>query len=236
MAAGPAMPADGLVGRAMRAVHDYIREHGLKAGDVLPSEAAFADRLGVSRTIMREAFRSLSALRLIDVGNGRRARVSAIDDTVMALMIDHAVQTQQISVQQTLDLRRSIELRCAVLAAMRRSPAEAEQLTALARGMRAAYGDFPRMAELDIAFHQTIARATRNPMYAIVISSFRVVMEKTCPIGWYSRPTEAERIAVYDMHDAIAEAIRNQDPPRAERAMADHFDLSIRALVAAGVN
>lgn len=233
---GAPIAVEGLVGRAMRAVTDHIRREELKAGDPMPSEAAFAESLSMSRTVVREAFRSLSAVGVIDVGNGRRARVGAIDDSVLSLIVDHAVRTQQISIQQVLDLRRSIELRSASLAAFRRTTQEAEEIVGLARRMRAALGDFPAMADLDIAFHQAIARATRNPMYAIVIGSFRTVMQQTCPIGWFSRPTQAERLAVLDMHDAIADAIRRQDPPGAERAMAEHFDLSIKALVAAGIH
>jgi GntR family transcriptional repressor for pyruvate dehydrogenase complex len=233
---GAPIAVEGLVGRAMRAVTDHIRDEGLKAGDPMPSEAAFAESLATSRTVVREAFRALSAVGVIDVGNGRRARVGAIDDSVLSMVVDHAVRTQQISIQQVLDLRRSIELRSASLAAMRRSVQESEEIAGLAGQMRAALGDFPLMADLDIAFHQAIARATRNPMYAIVIGSFRTVMQQTCPIGWFSRPTQAERVAVIEMHETIAEAIRRQDPQAAERAMADHFDLSIKALVAAGIN
>ena len=44
-------------------------------GDPLPTEAGLADELGVSRTVVREALRALAALGVVDLGNGRRARV-----------------------------------------------------------------------------------------------------------------------------------------------------------------
>src|SRR3546814_3210097 len=68
-----------LVDRAVDAVRDYIRIHDLKVGDTLPGEGSFATELGVSRPVMREAFGALTALRLVDVGNGRKPRVAAID-------------------------------------------------------------------------------------------------------------------------------------------------------------
>ena len=52
---------------------------GLGPGDLLPSEAAMTRQLNVSRTIVREAFRSLSAMRLIDMCAGRRATVAKLD-------------------------------------------------------------------------------------------------------------------------------------------------------------
>ena len=77
--------AIGLSQSVFAAVTAHIRDNGLRTGDTLPSEAAVATSVGVSRTIVREAFGALSALKLIDVGNGRRARVGVIDGSIMAL-------------------------------------------------------------------------------------------------------------------------------------------------------
>jgi len=127
----------GLAERVTSALQAHIRLNGLGPGDVLPSENAFAAELKVSRTVVREAFRSLSALRLIDIGNGRRARVSAMDPSVLALVLDHVVETNQFTVQQILDVRRTVEMRTVELAALRRSDREAAEITRLASAMRA---------------------------------------------------------------------------------------------------
>lgn len=235
IAAEPATAAPSLVDRVMRAMNAEIRDHGLKPGDSLPGEAAMALALGVSRGVVREAFRSLAALHVIDIANGRRPRVSAVDDSVLALMIEHAVETNQVTIQQTLDVRRAVELRTAALAALRRSDAEAAEILSLSRRMRKSPGGSAEMTRHDIAFHARIAAATRNPMFSLLVSAFKVVMERTCPIGWFARATEEERLEVCDLHDAIAEAIRDRLPLSAERAMAAHFDLSIKALVTAGI-
>ena len=68
-----------LVDHAIQAVRDHIRDHDLKVGDSLPGEGSFAKDMGVSRAVMREAFGALAALGLIDVANGRRAKVGAVD-------------------------------------------------------------------------------------------------------------------------------------------------------------
>ncbi|MBZ0228929.1 MAG: GntR family transcriptional regulator, partial [Bauldia sp.] len=77
----------------MAAVQAHIRSNHLAPGDVLPSENAIAEQMDISRAVVREAFRSMAALKLIDVGNGRRARVSAMDPSVLALVLGHVVQT-----------------------------------------------------------------------------------------------------------------------------------------------
>src|SRR5579863_9786438 len=100
----------GLVEQVMTAIKERIRAERLGQGDPLPSENALALEFGVSRAVVREAFRSLAALKLIDIGNGRRARVAAIDPAVLGLILDHAVHTNQITIQQIYDVRRT---RCA---------------------------------------------------------------------------------------------------------------------------
>ena len=50
----------------------------------------------------------------------------------MSLMIEHGVHTEQISVQQIYDVRRTIEMRTVALAAIRRSDEEAAEIAALA--------------------------------------------------------------------------------------------------------
>src|SRR4051794_35117626 len=178
MPAGLTSPSDanrlpgGLVERVVGALQAHIRAEGLAPGDVLPSENAFASELNVSRAVVREAFRSMAALHLIDIGNGRRARVSAMDKSVIAVVLDHVVQTNQITVQQILDVRRTVELRTVALAALRRSEREAAEISGHASRMRADFADATHVMEHDIAFHETIAAASKNPMFALIVGSF----------------------------------------------------------------
>lgn len=224
-----------LVDQVIDKVTDHIRHNGLEPGAALPSESSFALEAGVSRAVAREAFRSLSALRLIDVGNGRRARVAPADGSAIGRMIDHCVYTNQLSIQQIFDVRRTIELRTAALAAFRRTPAEADEISDIANNMRTSYAGTGDVMELDIAFHAAVARASRNPLFALLVSSFGPVTRQNWAIGWAARPTDDERMDSIDGHIIIAEAIRQGDAKAAERAMADHFDLTVRALLNAGI-
>lgn len=224
-----------LVERVMSEVSRHIRDNGLPVGATLPSEAEFAARAGVSRAVAREGFRGLAAVKLIDIGNGRRARVSAADETVTSLLIEHAVHTKQVNIQQILDVRRSIELRTVVLAALRRTAREASDITAIAEEMLQRFDEPSRVMELDMAFHESIARASRNPLFSLLVGSFRVVTHETWAIGWASRPNDEARRESVGGHALIAAAIQERNPQAAERAMADHFDLTVKALLNAGV-
>jgi GntR family transcriptional regulator, transcriptional repressor for pyruvate dehydrogenase complex len=224
-----------LVDRVMAEVSRHIRENGLAVGAVLPSEAEFSARLGVSRAVAREGFRGLSALKLIDIGNGRRARVAAADESVTSMLIEHAVHTKQINIQQILDVRRSIELRTVVLAALRRTEREASDIAAIAAEMLKRFGEPSQVMELDMSFHEAIARASRNPLFVLLVGSFRVITHETWAIGWASRPSDDARRESVGGHSVIASAIQDRNPQVAEKAMADHFDLTVKALLNAGV-
>lgn len=225
-----------LVQKVIHGMRQMIRSEGMKVGDALPSESAIAEQLGVSRAVAREAYRSMAALGLISVGNGRRPRVSAVDDQVLALVIDHGVQTDQVSVQQILDVRRTIEMRTVGLAALRRTEKEAREIKALAAAMRADFHHTEKVMEHDIAFHEAIARASRNPMFALIVGSFHVVTRQTWRVGWLARESDEDRYDNVTCHEAIAAHIEAGNRAAAEQQMAAHFDNTVKVLLASGIN
>jgi len=228
--------AEGLVGRAVNAIVDEIRANGLRKGDLLPSESAMVAKLQVSRIVVREANRYLAALGIVEITNGRAPRVSVPDENVVGMLFDHVVYTKHVTVQQVLAVRRPLEVRAAALAAVRRTPEQAKQIMAHAAGMRAALHDPTTMSEHDISLHAAIADATQNPLLAIMIKAFSPVTRQTWPVGWKSRTEPEEQAAMIACHEAIADAIQKQDVGAARTAMSAHFDESVKALVAAGVN
>ena len=226
----------GLVERTMADLRALIRDGGLMPGDVLPSETALAERMGVSRPVAREAMRGLATLRVLDIGSGRKARVAMPDASSLSVILDHTTYSGRLSIQQILDVRRTLELRTVTLAAMRRSDADAEALAALVgRMFEALESDPAAIMEFDIAFHEIIARASGNLLFSILIDSFRVITEQTWAIGWRSRGSLENRTENIRCHGRIAEAIAAQDPERAEAAMREHFDSAVTVLLRAGV-
>ena len=222
-----------LVHQAAQAVRDHIKSNDLKVGDTLPAEGHFAGVLGVSRPVMREAFKTLSALRLIDVGNGRRARVGAIDGSVMATSLDHAVATAQVSIQEVWDVRRTLELRTAELAATERTDREAEEIVRLADGIAGAGDDLALRTRHDLAFHAAIAGASHNELFLQIVRAFAPMMEIAIPAAWHTRKAEVERERISHLHQSLAQAIADRDPAAARAAMDAHFDASIRDQLAA---
>lgn len=225
-----AIEGGSLVDRAVRRVREHIRAHDMRVGDTLPGEGAFAEQLGVSRAVMREAFSTLAALRQIDVGNGRKARVAAIDGTVLSSSLDHAIATSQVTVSEIWDVRRILELRTAELAAIQRSDGEARDILSHADAMAAAGHDLSQVVRHDIAFHQAIARASGNALFHNIIRSFETLMAVAVPTAWHTRATEEQRQSVFEQHRRLAQTIADRDATAARDEMNSHFDASISDL------
>ena len=218
-----------LAHQAMQAVRAHIHDQALRVGDTLPGEAHFAGQLGVSRAVMREAFGALAALKLIDVGNGRRPRVAAVDGSVIAASLNHAVSTAQITVPEVWDVRRTIELRTAALAAVSRTAEEAAEIASLAEALAVDVGDMGQTTRDDIAFHQAVARASHNGLFVQIVTSFGPLMEVAVPAAWRTRAARSARLVMIERHRAVAQAIADGDPAAAASAMDAHFDASVGA-------
>ena len=226
---------ESLVSNTIGVITQHIRMNELGPGDRLPSETNFAKELSVSRTVVREAFKSLAAMRLINLSAGKRATVAHLDHGAMSLMIELGVVTEQISVQQIYDVRRTIETRTVTLASLRRTEAEAQFIRHHAAQMLEHINDPDLVMEHDLAFHLEIAKASRNPVFAMIVGAFQGVSRQSWPVGWRSRSEASQRLAMTQIHIAIADAIATGDPQKANTLMTAHFDDSIKALLDAGL-
>ena len=227
---------NNLVGVTVGAISQYIRSNGLGPGDRLLSETNFARELNVSRSVVREAFRSLAAMRLINLSAGKRATVAQLDHGAMSLMIEHGVLTEQISIQQIYDVRRTIESRTVTLASLRRTEEEAQAIRSHAGQMMEFIDDPDQVMEHDLAFHQLIAQASRNPVFAMTVGAFQGISRQSWPIGWRMRSQHELRLAMVQNHIDIADAIAVGDPQKAVSLLETHFFNCNKVLLDAGLS
>jgi DNA-binding FadR family transcriptional regulator len=108
------------VGDTIGAITRHIGHNARGPGDRLPSEAQFTGDLSMSRTVVREAFRARTAMRLIDLSAGRRATVARLDHGTMSAVNAHGLDSDQEAMLGT-----HVELAAAIAAG---DPAEAARL------------------------------------------------------------------------------------------------------------
>ncbi|MFN7995634.1 MAG: FadR/GntR family transcriptional regulator [Bryobacteraceae bacterium] len=202
-----------------------IKSGQVKPGEKLPTEKQLTAELGVSRTCVREAVKSLESLRLVSV----RPRVGAVVLEPSASAVFNAETLSAFSHSQATDVliefRKILEVGLASLAAEK---ATGEDLAAMLRAMddhkRALETD--RIAYLaDIAFHEALAEASKNP---IAITILKTISE---PLREQRRRTNEVLNAPEEglrEHWKIFKAIKSRDPARARAVMRAHMDTAER--------
>lgn len=203
---------------------DYTRRHRLKSGAEVPSEGTLSTELKVSRGVVREAYRSLKTAGILDIGNGRSPRVGQLSNQAFSQFLNHALHTEQASTADVLDVRRSIEVRAAELAARHRTDEQAAELRREAEAMRASLTQRRRFINADMRFHETLGRATGNPLFALIGNALRESLDASIRAGFDSRRTSAQLNRVAQIHLDLAIAIAARSSTRARRIMQIHFD------------
>jgi GntR family transcriptional repressor for pyruvate dehydrogenase complex len=178
----------------------------------------------VSRSIIREAYRSLSSAGIVDVANGRLPRVGRISHRALTQILQHALSTDQASATDILELRASIEERAAELAAKRRTVRDVEDLRRAVELMRSAGRQADRYVRGDLAFHETIARAAGNPLFALVCTALRESIGMSIRVSLRGRRSRRELSDVADAHEAIVAAIDAGKGAQARKLMVLHFE------------
>lgn len=209
-------------------VRTHIAENDLKPGDNLPSESEVTKRLGISRTIVREAWNGMVAIGAIEASAGRRPRVGRLGVLALSNIIEHALATGQGSLLQLLEMRRTFEVEMAGLAALRRSEDLLEKMQATVRAMANLLQNESRYAALDLRLHHLIAEASGNPFHVFLVDAFQVGFQQSMQMGFRSRVTAAEIEKVQLLHEDIVRAISAGSREDATLAMARHFDDAMR--------
>ena len=93
----PSLQKPTLSAQVARHLLDLIQQQGLRPGDLVPSEVQICKDLQVSRGSVREAYRTLAALGVLEIESGRRPRLKAINPHVLAQIFGYALKTAQVT-------------------------------------------------------------------------------------------------------------------------------------------
>ena len=192
-------------------VFNTLRQAILK-GELEPGERLMeiqlAERLGVSRTPIREAIRKLELEGLVLMIPRKGAEVAEISEK---------------SLREVLEVRRSLEELAIELACQRITP---EELTALEeaenRFARAVEdGEVMAIAESDENYHELIYQATANDRLVQILNNLREQMYRYRLE--YIKDEDRRQILVVE-HEHILRAVRRRDIADAKSAVREHID------------
>ena len=224
------MPPDSLTIRVTDHVLEYIRRNQLSSGDGLPSELKTSTELGVSRGVVREAFRALEVAGVLVKENGRSPKVGTLNSDFLTHLMVHALSTRQVSLRQIIEARASLEVNAAGMAAERATPEEIGKLRDAVEGMRHSADRFSAFVQHDLDFHQAINEATGNPLIEIISGAMIESIRESMRSGLRQRRGVEDVLHVAENHSVIVDAIEARDSSQARAWMRKHFDETLEIM------
>lgn len=205
-----------------------IREAKLEPGSKIPSERELGDQFGVSRTVIREAIRHLSAKGILETRSGSGVRVADIGHDGISESIElFLTQRGPMDPQKVNEVRQCLELQTVAYAAER---ATGEQLRTVRREcerLAGLEGHSEEASLADVAFHRAIAEATSNELFLVLVDSLGEVLLN---IRRATLREPGRMSATLVQHRRIADALEARDGKAAVAAMRDHLADSLRTL------
>ncbi|MGV8833243.1 MAG: FadR/GntR family transcriptional regulator [Devosia sp.] len=199
-------------------------------GSILPSDAELLQRFEVSRTVLREALKTLAAKGMIEararIGTRvlPRQRWNLFDADVLAWHFETGPDAAFL--RSLSEIRIGVELESAALAATRRTDEQATALMACARRMGEA-ASAEEFARADLEFHRTVAEASGNPFMASISTLVELALTAAFTISSPINDPVAMAVNV-QTHTSIAKAILAGDAETARTAM--------KAVITEGLN
>lgn len=204
-------------------IHSAILNGALKPGDRLPPEKELAEKFDVSKASLREAFRALEALGLLEVRQGVSggAFVREVELETAQNCVLNYIFFQNPSIGEFTQLRTMLEPPMAEMAARTFTDENIAQLAKNLQETETKLKDSTFYYDLDIEFHHQIASAANNLLICFVIDTLKnAIVNVKLELQLDQNFSEK----VFQAHKRIYEAICDRDPEGARAAMLKHIE------------
>lgn len=195
---------------AIDKIKSMIVSGELTPGSRLPKEAELAERLGLSRSSLREAVKALSLIRVLDVRRGDGTYVTSLEPNLLMDALTFVLDFHQDdTVLQFLEVRRIVEPAATAMAALAMSDADIAELA----GVLDDVDDDPSVEDLvanDLEFHRRIAAGSGN---IVLCSLLDGISGPTARARIWRGLTEEGAVArTREQHQQIYRAIAGRQP------------------------
>ena len=208
--------------RVVTDLGEQIVSGKLPQGSLLPGDTELCERYGVSRTVLREALKTLSGKGLLTARPriGTRVREQAdwnfFDSDVL---VWHArLGVTRAFLVHLGEMRMALEPQAAALAARRRTAEQLESMRAWLAKMALSGGSRDAFVKADLGLHLAIAAAADNPFLVSISTLIEVALVAMMTT---SSPVDSPRRFAMSVaeHGRLVDAIADRDPDAARTAM-----------------
>jgi DNA-binding FadR family transcriptional regulator len=191
----------GLIEQVIEQLRGQITAGVWRIGDRIPTEAELAQLTGTSRNTVREAVQALVHAGLLERRQGSGTYVLANSELAGAV----SRRVAGAHTQHVLEVRRTLEVGAARLAAERRTDEDVVQMRTLLtqRNQALASGRVDEALTLDVALHRAIGQAAHNPVLTDLYENFLAALQESVRTNYYANGGMADTEHL-DLVDAIA--------------------------------
>ena len=186
----------------------------LKPGERL-MEVALADRLGVSRTPIREAMRKLELEGLVVMVPRRGAQVASITEKDLNDVLEVRIALENMAIEKACERMTEEDMESLFLASRSFERVMSE-------------GDLVQMAEADEAFHEMIYKAAGNERLNQVLSNLREQMYRYRMEYLKGKETRNQLLSE---HQELTRALRERNVRKAQEISFTHLDNQRKAII-----
>jgi len=208
-------------------IQQLILSRDLKPGDRLPTERELGETFKVSRTVIREAIRTLEALGLVEsqTGSGTYVRAMQGKDVASSLGMFINSQRKPFSLDALMEIRQVLEIEMVKLAAERATKENIKQLENNLEMMCQTVPDPDEFSKWDLEFHLVLADACGNQLFGIILEP---LTESLFELIWTGTSTPGAAQDACQYHRDILDCIKEKDSEGAVKVMRAHLDQAYR--------
>ena len=190
-------------------------------GRPLPGERSLAERFGVSRGSIRDAFRTLETIGLLVTRHGQGTFPKELDVDRLVAPLASVLSYRNDLQDELMDVRRMFEPAVARVAATRVSDEDLAELQRILDAQRRKLKTGRSAIAEDTAFHQVLARATGNRVIVSIMNTLNDLLVESRKLTLRQKGRPVRSIVG---HEAVVAALRRRDPQAAAEAMRQHIN------------
>ena len=195
----------------IRYLQSYIEENNLRAGDKLPSQEKLLEMMGVSRTSLREAMKTLEARNVLQIRNGKGVYVREKQENAFIHLIDFTKEKENLL--EALVIRRIMEHELLRMVIQRASNGELDELGEITDILMKKYLNGERHTMEDKKFHYTIYRLSHSEVMYQLMLSISYILDQFWQFPLDMEDPFWESIP---LHKKLYEAIRQRNVKKAQ--------------------
>jgi GntR family transcriptional repressor for pyruvate dehydrogenase complex len=201
-------------------IRSLIEEGKLKQGDQLPTERHLGATFKVSRATIREAMRTLESMKLVESRQGNGTYVLASNEEKLIQPLADALFHEKDHIHDIFYVRGIIEPHIAELAAKNSTPEGVSKLATIIGKHEEYITDGKSGVKYDTAFHNLLARMSKNPVLERLLSALNDLLEQSR--DKYLQDDERAKKSILG-HREVFTAVKKKDCTAARQAMSRHL-------------